>query len=92
MMGPKANAAAAGDLPEYAEVNPTGRYGRVRHHLLQPPFLDSILLLSFYQIADPFFLLCSTTTFLARARPRPCKIILLVLVLHLVRFARRLLA
>ncbi|KAB8106020.1 hypothetical protein EE612_040199 [Oryza sativa] len=28
MMGPKANAAAAGDLPEYAEVDPTGRYGR----------------------------------------------------------------
>jgi hypothetical protein len=29
MMGAKANAA---DCGEYAEVDPTGRYGRVRYH------------------------------------------------------------
>ena len=44
MMGAKADA----DCGEYAEVDPTGRYGRVRYHHQPlpplPPFLDSFSL------------------------------------------------
>ena len=53
MMGAKTNAA---DCPEYAEVDHTGRYGRVRYRYRRcsssyhRPFLDSFP----YQSADPF--------------------------------------
>jgi hypothetical protein len=65
---------------EYIEVDPTGQYGRVQY--VSPPPSQLI----YYYLLDPFAcqstdlfvgssaMLCSSMTFLARARPRPCKI------------------